>query len=425
MFGWELPPHNSGGLGTACLGLTEGLASLGVDITFVVPQVYQGMDFSHMRVVGANNYLPSAEIQKLLSLDTEQQQMISQTLGYGNRMLVSKDRRLMIEVDNRQIPIAPQTQAAWYGYQAEAIAKKEQFDLVHCHDWFTYQAGIQARKIAHARGEESPYVAHVHATEYDRSSVHGDPAIVAIEQQGLREADQVIAVSHYTKEVVHKYYDVPREKISVVHNGISPKATQEFDLHALKKHFKIVLFMGRVTMQKGPDYFLKIAKQVTDQDPSVKFILVGSGDKERQCVEEAAKMGLTGKILFSSFLRGEDVDKAYQLANLFVMPSVSEPFGIVALEAIKNGTPVIVSKQSGVKEVFPDITAVDFWDTNAMAKAVLHSLRNPDEAQAKAKKARIELANVSWHNSAHHLEEVYHKVANRLISQPSLSPSHA
>lgn len=416
MFGWELPPHNSGGLGTACLGLTEGLASLGVDITFVVPQVYGGMDFSHMRVLSAKDYVSAEDIQRLLGLEIEQQKLLSQTLGYGNHLRMTPDRRFIIEVNDQNIPVSPEVQADWYGHQGASIASKEEFDVVHCHDWFTYNAGIAARKVAKQRGQETPFVAQVHATEYDRSSENGDPAIVAIERRGLNLADRVIAVSHYTKEIIHKYYEVPRNRISVVHNGISPQATPEYDLHALKKHFKIVLFMGRVTMQKGPDYFLKVAKKVTDQDPTVKFVLVGSGDKEKQCIEEAARMGLTGKILFSSFLRGKDVDRAYQLANLFVMPSVSEPFGIVALEAIKNGTPVIVSRQSGVKEVLPDVTHVDFWDIDAMSEAVLHSLHNPAESYGKANKARAELVNLSWQNSAHRLQGVYQNLTSSLAS---------
>lgn len=435
MFGWELPPYNSGGLGTACLGLTESLVPLGVSIDFVVPKIFGSFPFRHMQIHSAADYSNMKEIEKMLNLSQEQQLLIAQMVGYGNRLDINyKDRKKrlrLIKSGVGSIPISPHLQATWYAYQAAAIASQQDFDLIHCHDWMTYYCGIAAKKVAEAKGENVPFIAQVHATEVDRCGERGDPAIIEIEKAGLHAADRVITVSHYTKQVVHRHYGIPLNKISVVHNGIPlHKEPAKFDFHELKKKYKIVLFMGRITMQKGPDYFIRLAKAVTDADPKVKFVLVGSGDMEKRCIEEAASMGLTGKILFSSFLRGKDVDRAYQLADLFVMPSVSEPFGIVALEAIQNGTPVLASKQSGVIEVTSNILKVDFWDIHAMRDAVLSVLNNPELAQQLRQGGHADLQNLSWHNSAHKMRSVYKEVldlfqnkSNPNLTIPSLSPS--
>ncbi|MBU6389684.1 glycosyltransferase family 4 protein [Patescibacteria group bacterium] len=430
MFGWELPPYNSGGLGTACLGLTEGLTSLGLSVDFVVPKVFGQYPFSHMRILSAADYSSSSHIKALLALNDTQQALIAQSLGYGNRLTLDEKKRLLVQHLHQQIPVAPHIQATWYAQQAASIAAKTKFDVVHCHDWMTYYCGTAAQKVASNRGETTPVVAHVHATEIDRSGAAGDPAIIDIEKKGLQAADRVVTVSHYTKQVVHNHYDVPLSKISVVHNGIpTQREPERFDLHELKKHFKLVLFMGRITMQKGPDYFIKLAKAVTDRDPTVKFIMVGSGDMEKRCIEEAARLGLTGKILFSTFLRGKDVDRAYQLADLFVMPSVSEPFGIVALEALQNGTPALVSKQSGVIEVCPHLVQVDFWDIDAMRNAVLDTLYNPGYTAAVREYAKHDLPKLSWHNSAERMREVYEDVlaaaqpAPLFHLQPAFAPA--
>lgn len=416
MFGWELPPYNSGGLGTATLGLTEGLAPLGVDIDLVLPKVHGPFPYSHMNILDAGQYdnVSSVDGQRLL---TEiEKNLIASSLGYGNQAGVNERAEFLAKEAVMQhnvsgLPISPNLQATWYAFQAASIAKQRNFDIIHCHDWMTYYCGIAAKKIARGKGMDVPYVAQIHATEHDRCGVNGDPVITAIEREGLRSADRVIAVSEYTKKVVHREYQVPLKDISVVYNGISPeKQPEAYDMHELKKHFKIVIFIGRVTMQKGPDYFIKLAQEVTKRDPKVKFIMVGSGDMEKRCIEEAAATGMTGKILFSSFLRGKDVDRAYQLADLFVMPSVSEPFGIVALEAIQNGTPVIVSKQSGVAEVSNNIAKVDFWDTKEMANKTLHILHNPEYADQLNRGGKEDLKNLTWGHSAKKLKEVYSDV---------------
>ena len=411
MFGWELPPYNSGGLGTATLGLTKGLAPLGVNIDLVLPKVAGPFPYDHMNILNAEEYndLQSIDVQNLLS--KLEKQIVAESLAYGNYMKVNNKKEISTLHAIKNLPVSPNLQATWYSFQAASIAKQRSFDIIHCHDWMTYYCGIAAKKIAQHKGKNVPYVAQIHATEHDRCGVHGDPVITAIEREGLRAADRVIAVSQYTKKVVHREYGIPLKDISVVYNGIpAHRNPEQFDISELKKHFKIVLFIGRVTMQKGPDYFIKLAKEVTGRDPKVKFLMVGSGDMEKRCIEEAAATGLTGKILFSSFLRGKDVDKAYQLADLFVMPSVSEPFGIVALEAIENGTPVIVSNQSGVAEVSNNLVRADFWDTKAMADATLNILHNPDYAKQLKLGGKEDLKNLTWNHSASKLKQVYQDV---------------
>jgi len=426
MLGWEIPPFNSGGLGTACLGLTEGLSDQGVDIRFVVPKVFGKLPFNHMKVLSAADYSSASQLKSLLEREDIQQEFITHQLAYGGHISVNEKKELLIEHLNHQLPVAPHIQATWYAQQAAAIAEQtEHFEVIHAHDWFTYYGGMAARDVARRKGHNVPFIAHVHATEIDRSGEHGDPAIIAIERTGLHAADHVVAVSHYTKELLHRRYGIPRSKISVVHNGIpSHKQPQVFDIQELKRHHKIVLFMGRMTMQKGPDYFVKLAKAVTDEDPNVRFIMVGSGDMEKKCIEESAKQGLTGKMLFSSFLRGSSVDRAYQLADLFVMPSVSEPFGIVALEAMQNGTPVLVSNQSGVAEVSNNIMKVDFWDIEAMKGSVLSALYDPNFHAAMKQGGYDDLQTLTWDHAATKMKAVYEHVL-RSMKPLELQPAYA
>jgi glycosyltransferase involved in cell wall biosynthesis len=419
MFGWELPPYNSGGLGTATLGLTEGLAPLGVNIDLVLPKVFGPYPYDHMRVLDASEYTNLDTLQHQLKLTEIEKRLLAQALAYGSQISVDEKKRIKIKHSAGGMPISPDVQASWYAYQAAAIANEnEGYDIIHAHDWMTYYCGIAARRVSQIKGKPVPYVAHIHATEWDRCSDFGDPHITAIEREGLRAADRVIAVSHYTKQVVHKQYQIPLNRISVVHNGIpSNKQPERYDLHELKKHHKIVLFLGRITMQKGPEYFIQLAKAVTDRDPSVRFIMVGSGDMETRCIELSARTGLTGKVLFSSFLRGKDVDRAYQLADLFVMPSVSEPFGIVALEALQNGTPALVSKQSGCAEVSDNIIKVDFWDIPKMAEETLHVLHSHDHAQHLIHHGQQDLNHLTWDHSAAALKSVYDDVIERFRAQ--------
>lgn len=363
MFGWELPPYNSGGLGTASLGLTQGLAESGVDLDFVLPEAGPFL-YDHMRI-------------HPLPLGSALPQPYASALGKASQY------------------------SKWYS-SASANLNLPPSDIIHTNDWMTYQAGTEAKQRALREGTVVPLVAHVHATEFDRAGMEGDRSIYAMERTGLTEADHVVAVSAYTAEIVRKRYGVPSKKISVVHNGVVSVPHSK-----RKKAGKTVLFMGRMTYQKGPEYFLEMAKLILKKDPVVRFIMVGSGDQEASTIELAAKMGLAGSVLFSSFLRGEDVSAAYRAADLFVMPSVSEPFGLVALEALQHGTPAIVSKQSGVAEVSGTLIQVDFWDSARMAEIALEVLNSPRRAAALAKQGQHDVSRLSWVKSAKAVNQIY------------------
>lgn len=278
---------------------------------------------------------------------------------------------------------------------AAALGAHERFDVIHAHDWLTYPAGLALRALT-----GKPLVVHIHATEFDRSGEHVNKGVYDIERSGLVGADRVIAVSRLTKAVVHKRYDVPEDRIDVVYNGVDQDDVQPPSGATIEGDDKIVLFLGRITMQKGPEYFVRAAKRVLEKDDKVKFVVAGSGDMAVKMIEEAAALGIGHKVLFTGFLRGRDVDRVFRMANCFVMPSVSEPFGIAPLEAMRNDVPVIVSKQSGVSEVLTHALKVDFWDTDEMANKIVAVLRYPPLGQTLREHGRFELRGLNWDGAA-------------------------
>lgn len=404
MLGWELPPYNSGGLGTASLGMTQGLSSIGVGVRFVVPKVFGAFPFSHMPVLSAADHGES------LPWD----ETAGRQLGYHTELL-EIDGQLLALPSKGQLTATQQSD--WYAEKVLAIAENEPAPrLIHTHDWMTYRAGMAARDAFHARGFHAPMVAHIHATEFDRSSTHGNPEIYALEKEGLNSADRVVAVSQLTADVVHHEYGVPNEKIRVVHNGHTTRKNLKRHSHPLKGRHPVVLFMGRVTWQKGPEHFLRFAQALLKTDPSVRFIFAGSGDQYEQIIEQAAGSQLSGRVLFAPFLRGEEVDRAYQLADLFVMPSESEPFGLVALEAMEHGTPVLASPRCGVNEVASSIVVADHTNPAAMAKAAHKLLNHSNPAALQAAMQQDLLAN-TWEVACHKLQAVYDE-----LTAPALTP---
>jgi glycosyltransferase involved in cell wall biosynthesis len=317
MLGWELPPFNSGGLGEACLGLAHSLAEKGVGITFVLPRKMP-LKFDFMNVVFAD--------------------------------IDENDLLLNPYTSSSELPPDFIRGAMKFAEKIEKIALKHQFDVIHSHDWMTYPAGIMAGKAT-----KKPLVAHVHSTEIDRTGGHfPNVNVYRIEKQGFEEADKIISVSDYTKGILAKGYGIKADKIDVVHNGIDNFSAKKLEpaLTSLKKlGYKVVLFLGRITLQKGPEYFVREAKRVNNFRPKTIFVVVGAGEMLPSMISEAARSGILDKFIFTGFLRGEERDRIYQTADIYVMPSVSEPFGITPLEAIANGTPTLVSKQSGVAEV--------------------------------------------------------------------------
>lgn len=356
MFGWEFPPFKSGGLGTACYGLTKGLARNGCEVTFVMPVTPEGAKAKFVKLIGAGNNI---KIKKIDSTLKAYQTSEGYEDGYAylpSNLKKVYGNNLFAEVQR-------------YSILAKKIAQDEKHDIIHAHDWMTYQAAINAKKTS-----KKPLVVHLHATEFDRTGGNPDGRISHIEWQGLKEADRIIANSEYTKKNIIKHYKIAANKIDIVHWGIDDVDIPQFDT-PLKKD-KIVLFLGRVTLQKGPDYFIEVAKKVLVYEPATKFVIAGDGDMLPRIINKAAELGIADKVIFTGALNGDDVHRAFKTADVYVMPSVSEPFGLVALESLKNGTPVIISKQSGVAEVLKNALKVDFWDINEMVNKIVSVLRH-------------------------------------------------
>ena len=410
MFGWEFPPFNSGGLGVACEGLVSGLAKLGAQITFVLPKkldchsgsckfVFSDEIISKekycagVKTVAVNSplspYLTGESYEKEYPLFGEK------NISIINRGVWRQD--LMGEVIR-------------YSVEARRVAAGETFDVVHCHDWLSIPAGLEVKKMT-----GKPLVFQVHATEYDRGgNDYMNQDICFIEKKGLEIADAVVAVSDYTKRRIVDCYGINPDKIKVVPNAIDrdkyPAVSVDEFSNLKRNGKKIVLFVGRLTFQKGPDYFLQAAKKVSQIDPNIMFVFSGSGDMERHLIEEAARLELSDKIVFAGFLRGDDLNRLYRMADIYVMPSVSEPFGLTSLEAIANGTPILVSRQSGVGEMISHCLKVDFWDVNEMANKILAVTTYSELRETLHCNGSLELEKFSWAESAEKCLGVYRQV---------------
>jgi glycosyltransferase involved in cell wall biosynthesis len=387
MFGWEFPPFKSGGLGTACYSLTKGLSRNGCDITFVMPVTPEGAKARFVKLLSAS----SVKIKKIDSLLTAYMTSASYDEKYhinpGNKKHVyGKD--LFEEVKR-------------YAARASKIALEEEHDIIHVHDWMTYEAGINAKKAS-----KKPLVVHLHATEFDRTGDNPDPRISHIEWMGLKEADKIITNSNYSKQNIIKHYKIPPGKIEVVHWGIDDSEIPAYDV----KKDKTILFLGRVTIQKGPDYFIEVAKKVLDFEPKTKFIVVGDGDMLPRIINRAAELNMADKVIFTGALAGEEVHKAFQTADLYVMPSVSEPFGLVALESMKNGTPVLMSRQSGVSEVVKHALKTDFWDIEEMTNKIVSVLRHQALKEELKHNSSREVQKFSIEEPAGKVKNVYHSI---------------
>ena len=391
MFGWELPPCNTGGLGTACFGLTQALAEQNVDITFVLPQK-ANVKADFMRLVFADikgfNWPDFSPYDTLKYLPGNiPPEMVSDLLSAVNL----------------------------YAKRAAEIARSYNYDIIHSHDWLCFPAGMVAKAVT-----DKPLITHVHATEFDRSGGNGvNPLVYAIEKLGMERSDAVIAVSRFTKNLLEKHYIADSQKVNVVHNGVNlseftDSVDEENPLNTLKSAgYKVVLFLGRLTLQKGPDYFLKAAKRALEYYPKAVFLIVGSGDMERQMIDLSIQLGISDKVLFAGFLRGQMLHQAFRSADLFVMPSVSEPFGITALEAVANGTPAIISKQSGVSETMGHVLKADFWDIEEMANQIVSVLNYPSLHNTLSENGKKEVKKVSWKAAAAKTIDVYKKVLSQ------------
>lgn len=399
MFGWEFPPHNSGGLGVACQGLVRALAKKGVHVTFVLPRTVD-VDAPYTKMLFADRYFSYTEVAIDSPLTPYVTSRAYERQAKGEKSLYGAN--LMQEVLR-------------YAAVAMKVVADEQFDVVYAHDWLAFPAGIEVKRIT-----GKPLIVHVHSTEFDRcGGADGiNQGVYEIEKRGMEEADRIIAVSAFTKNIIVSRYGIPESKVRVIHNGLDGDMMPSVRsgkprLKALKESgYSIVLFLGRITLQKGPDYFVRAAARVVEKDPNVMFILSGAGDMEHSILELAASLGISKNILFSGFLRGEELREAYELADLFVMPSVSEPFGIAALEAIHAGTPVLISKQSGVSEVLRHALKVDFWDVDEMANKILSVVRYPSLSHTLTSHASKEAQVLSWNRSADCINSVLDEVSH-------------
>ena len=397
MFGWEFPPYNSGGLGVACLGLSRALAEKNVEITFVLPK----------RVNVSANFL------KMIFADAAQIHL--KTVDTLLTPYITSNEYQRLRLKNKSSLYGPGLfeEVARYALRARKIAKEESFDIIHAHDWLSYPAGIEARDQS-----GKPLVVHVHATEFDRTGGNSiNQNVYKIEREGMEEADAVITVSHRTKEMAAYHYGIPKEKIEVVHNGID---SSEYDNQEITRTDTIaklkgmgnyiVLFVSRITLQKGPDYFVHVAKRVLDFVPNTYFIVAGSGDMERQVIEQAAHLGIADRVLFPGFVRDKELSTLYRNADLFVLPSVSEPFGIAPLEALANKTPVLISKQSGVTEILSHVLKTDFWDVDEMANKVVAVLRHESLRKTLQENGKHETYRCGWTHAAAKCIELYRKL---------------
>jgi glycosyltransferase involved in cell wall biosynthesis len=294
------------------------------------------------------------------------------------------------------------TEVHRYAAMAAELAQGRGFDVVHAHDWMTYPAGIAVATLS-----GRPLIVHVHSTEFDRSGEHVNQMIYDIEREGMERADKVVTVSHFTRNIVISRYGISGEKVEVVYNGVDRNGSWTLDETGITTDEKIVLFLGRITMQKGPEYFLQAAKKVLEVMDNVKFVMAGSGDLMHRSIELAAELGIGHRVLFTGFLRGEDVRRIYKMADLYVMPSVSEPFGIAPLEALDNDVPVIISKQSGVSEVLTHALKVDFWDVNEIANKIIAVLKFPPLQMTLRSHGNFEVRRLRWKDAAAKCIKIY------------------
>jgi glycosyltransferase involved in cell wall biosynthesis len=416
MLGWEFPPFISGGLGTACYGLTKALDQLGTNVIFCLPKMVESSYTTHVKLLTPTSQ-SSAATWKFSGLKNVTFRTIKSSLQPYSTPDIYK-RRIEEALRQKQGTRGGNVGSAFIGgmhyggnmydevhrYAALAaeLAAGEQFDVVHAHDWMTYPAGIAVAAIS-----GKPLIVHVHSTEFDRSGENVNQMIYDIERRGMERADKVIAVSYFTRSIIISRYGISGDKVEVVYNGIERNGNGALPETDTDKDVKIVLFLGRITMQKGPEYFLQAAKKVLEVMDNVKFVMAGSGDLMHRSVEMAAGLGIGQKILFTGFLCGEDVQKIYEMADLYVMPSVSEPFGIAPLEALNNDVPVIISKQSGVSEVLTHALKVDFWDVNEIANKIIAVLKYPPLGITLRNYGNSEVRKLRWKDSAAKCVKIY------------------
>lgn len=476
MLGWEFPPYISGGLGTACFGLTKALVARGAQVSFVLPRTIDPSHSSHVNVIspspeafhGLEAYRAAqpAAGHREATHTAMSHDRVERVMGWLHALDPATRATLHEWFSRHPIPgvydgatrvagevrhgearaimgSAPHCIAEWLalmgldgtldqampdvndvGGPAETAAMEpilsgaseydgnlfqsaarfarfvvaacawREFDVIHAHDWLTYPAGIA---LASVTGK--PLVVHVHATEFDRSGESIDQRVYAVERRGAHAAVRVVAVSQLTANLLSNRYGVAPGKVDVVYNGVDFDPTEAGQTRIARSE-KIVLYFGRITMQKGPEYFVRAAKRALEVMPNIRFVVAGSGDQAQRMIEMAAALGIGGRMTFTGFLRGRDIQRVFRMADLYVMPSVSEPFGIAPLEAMVHHVPAIISRSSGVSEVLSNALKVDFWDVNDIANKIVAVLRHPPLRKHLSQQGYFEVRGITWDGAA-------------------------
>ena len=424
MFGWEFPPHIAGGLGTACYGIVKGLAHNGVETMFVMPSASGDEDKSAADIINASDV--PVEITDTMNVDDFLDKV--QFVHIGTNMvpyLDPEEFHTLVEEDRkRQVRDFTVNYGHTYKFSGKygsnlmeevaryamvggtiAMTHKDEFDVIHAHDWLTYNAGIAAKRLS-----GKPLVVHVHATSFDRSSDNNiDTRVYEIEKRGMEAADKVITVSDLTRNIVITKYGIDPAKVVTVHNAVDFSGRSEVKVEKGVKD-KVVTFLGRITFQKGPEYFIEAAAKVLKRCDNVRFVMAGSGDMMNRSIRQVARVGISDRFHFTGFLRGNEVQKMFALSDVYVMPSVSEPFGISPLEAMRSGVPSVISRQSGAAEVLKYAFKVDFWDVDAMADEIYALLQYPALSQFASKFGYDEVNTLKWNNAAAKIKSVYESV---------------
>ena len=412
MFGWEFPPHILGGLGTASYGLTKGMWECGdIDISFVIPKPFGDEDKSFAKIIGASQVPVAWRDVSREYVESRIGNLLNPDEYFRLRDHIYADFNYMrtndlgcIEFSGRY-PDNLLEEINNYSIMAGVVARTEKFDVIHSHDWLTYPAGIHAKQVT-----GRPLVIHVHATDYDRSRGNVNPTVFNIERDGMIHADHIITVSNLTRQTVIEKYGIDPAKVTTVHNAVVPLSQDLLDIQVDKPKEKIVTFLGRITMQKGPEYFVEAAAKVLKLDHNVRFVMAGSGDMMNKMILLAAERGIADRFHFPGFQKGRQVYEMLKASDVYIMPSVSEPFGISPLEAMQMGVPSIISKQSGCAEILTNVIKTDYWDIDAMADAIYSIISYPAMYNQLREDGLKEVAQITWDKAGAKVIDIYRKV---------------
>ena len=412
MFGWEFPPHILGGLGTASYGLTRGMSMQeDMDITFVIPKPWGDEDQSFLKIIGANNTPIAWRDVSLETVKSRVGKYMDPQEYFNLRDNIYADFNYMNTNDlgciefSGKYPENLLEEINNYSIVAGVIARTYDFDIIHSHDWLTYAAGLHAKTIT-----GKPLVIHVHATDFDRSGGKVNPVVYNIEKNGMDHADHIICVSNLTRRIVIEKYHQDPDKVTTVHNAVEPLSPDKVAIERLTKvPEKVVTFLGRITMQKGPEYFVDAATQVLKNSDHIRFVMAGSGDMMNKMIRLVADRGIAHKFHFTGFLKGKQVYEMLNSSDVYVMPSVSEPFGISPLEAMQCGVPSIISNQSGCSEILQNVIKTDYWDVDAMADAIYSICTYSGMADFLKVEGKKEVDEIKWEYAGQKVRDIYNK----------------